>query len=186
MARLDGAAVAARVASGELVTLPGRVVPWLGLLLAAAAFSAVGVAMMWGPLSSLPFGSSRWDSPFTVLVGAVSVLFFGVLGGGAALHGLRHRRRALVLEPRGLRFQGSALVPWSAVRRTVQVAQPRNRKVQLLVALSPTGMEAWRTGVAPGARWLHRFNRGTVSLPDVRDLRLDELGLAVELLRRGA
>jgi hypothetical protein len=172
-----------RVARGERVVLRGRLAPWLLLLGGGAAFSAAGIAMMVGPLSSLPFGSSRWDGPFTVVMGAVAVLFFGVVGGSVALHGLRHRRHALVLEPAGLRNQGGELVPWSHVVGTERVLQPRTKRPQVLVRVTRQGSRAWRTGIAPLARWMHALTPTSASLPHVAGLEPEELGLLVELLR---
>ncbi|WP_306231816.1 hypothetical protein [Agrococcus beijingensis] len=158
-----------RVEGGETLVLRGRARPWVWVLLGCAAFTVAGVAMIVGPLSDLPFGSSRRDSLFTVIMGAVAVLFFGVAGGGAALHGLIHHRRALVIDRAGLRNQGGQLVPWYEVHGVLLVPAGREQQLQVMLRLGPAGERAWLTGVAPVARWLQRLNRAGMPVPTLAD-----------------
>ena len=137
------------------------------MLLKCTAFAVAGIGMAVGSLLSLPFGSSRWDSPSTVVMGAVSVLFFGIVCGGAALHGSIHHRHALVLGPAGLRDQGGSLVPSHEVHGVILV--PVARRQQVMLRLGPAGERAWLTGVAPAARWLQRLHRDGMRVPHLED-----------------
>jgi hypothetical protein len=178
----EGAALADRVLRGEAVALRGRTAPWLLLLLGGALFVLPSAAMIIGPLTSLPFGSSRWDSPFVVAVGIVGVLFFGVVGWSTAVHGLLHRQRAIVLEPAGVRHNGGALVPWQEVGGTLVAQTGRNGKGrQLLLEISPSGERPWLTGAAPMARWMHRLNRGHMPLPAIARLEAAEVGALIAI-----
>ncbi|MCR8670969.1 hypothetical protein [Agrococcus sp. HG114] len=177
-----GLEIATRVAGGERVAFRGRLAPLLLLLVGGAAFTVAGLALVIGPLSSLPFGSSRWDSPVTVLVGAACVLFFGVMGGDVTIRGLAGRSRAVELDPHGIRLYGAELVPWHAVRAASLVVPPRGRRAQVHLLLTPEGGRAWRTGIAPAARWLQRFSPTIALVPDVVGLEPRDLQTAVQLL----
>lgn len=178
---LDVGALVRRIELGVTVTLPGRASTSLWMLLGCIAFTAGGAAMIIVPLTSLPFGSGRWDGPFTMLVGAAAVLFFGVMGGSAAVHGLRRRRVALVLEPAGLRCRGSALVAWQEVHGIAHASA--DRQGALLLQLSEEGDRAWTTGVAPTLRWLHRRSRSGAPLPAIAGIEAEPLGHLLEHAR---
>lgn len=184
--RPDARELASRVAAGETVVLRGQASALLLLLLGAAAFTAAGIAMTVGPLSSLPFGSSRWDSPFTVLFGLAAIGFFGGVGGSAAVHGLRHVRRALTIEAEGLRHHGGHLVPWQSVHGLLRTTSGKRGQGQLFVRIGHEGTRAWLSGVAPLSRWMHRFNRGKHPLPRTAGIRQADLWELLELARERA
>lgn len=166
-----------RVGRGDTVALRGRARTWIGVLLGSLAFTVAGAAMVIVPISDLPFGSSRYDTPLTVLVGAVGVPLFGVVFGTTAVRSLIRLPRALLLEPDGLRNQGGDLVPWHEVRDvTLRTAGGRER---VLLQLGDAGMRAWLTGVAPAARWIARRERAGMPLPPLEDQ--DAYGLWVLL-----
>ncbi|WP_157674198.1 hypothetical protein [Agrococcus carbonis] len=178
----DARVIADRVLRGEAVALRGRAAPGVLMLLGGAAFAVASAALVIGPLSSLPFGSSRWDSPFVVLVGLVGVAFFGVVGVSTGLHVLAHRRRALVLEPHGLRHHGGDLVPWREIgAAAIAHTGKRGKGRQLLLHVSPAGQRPWLTGAAPLARWMHRLNRGTMPVPELARLEPAEVGALIAI-----
>ncbi|MGM1029674.1 MAG: hypothetical protein ACQEWM_07335 [Actinomycetota bacterium] len=170
-----------KVARGEVVAMRGRARTWIGVLLGGVAFTVAGAAMVVGPLSDLPFGSSRFDTPFTVLVGAVGVLLFGGVFGTTAIRNLVRLPRALVLEPDGLRNHGGELVPWHEVRDVTLRATGGREHV--LLQLGDAGTRAWLTGVAPAARWIARRERAGMPVPPLDDRDLYGLWVLLHHLR---
>lgn len=137
------------------VTLPGR--PWRmwGLALLSAGFAAASVAMVLVPLSDLPFGSSRWDSPFTVLVGALGVVLFGVLGLPMLVARAVRQPRALTVSYSGLSVDGG---PWIDRSWVLDVRAGDGRGSSVEIVLYPYGMQQWSRRRPPLQAWMHRRN----------------------------
>ncbi|GEK79375.1 hypothetical protein [Agrococcus baldri] len=154
-----------------MTALRGRRLGHVVGLLACLAFCAAGVAMILGPLTALPFGSSRWDSPVTVLVGVISLAFFGAAGVPALVSGIRHAGRAVVIDARGLALEGRPAIPWPDVLDLSRAGS--ESRVQVTADAYEHDVRA-RPALT---RWLFRLGRraSTIALPSVRDRSAEEL-----------
>ena len=147
------------------VTLPGRTLRMWGMALLALGFAVTGAAMVVVPLSDLPFGSSRRDSPLTVLGGAMAVVLFGALVPIFAARAPR-QRRALTLSYTGLAVEGGPWIDQSWIR-DVRVGAGRGSSVDIV--LYPFGMEQWSRHRPPLLAWMHRRS-GVVPVPPLRGM----------------
>lgn len=147
------------------VTLPGRTWRMWGMALLALGFAVTGAAMVVVPLSDLPFGSSRRDSPVTVLFGAMGVVLFGALVPIFAARAPR-QRRALTLSYTGLAVEGGPWIDQSWIR---DVRAGDGRRTSVVISLHPYGMQQWARHQPPLLAWMHRRN-GIIRVAPLRGM----------------
>lgn len=156
-----------QLATEGRVTLRGRALRMWLLWLLCLVLAAACLAIIIGPLTNLPFGSSRRDSWFTVAMGAFGVLFFGVLGTAVLPLRATRQSKALVLDRDGLRIEGSTPIPWGWVR---SVVPGEGRHASVTLAVDPNALRAWSAHQRRTRRMALRGHRGIVRVPPLKGM----------------
>lgn len=168
------------LAQDGVVTLRGRTRRLWALWAVCLVFGVTCLALVIGPLTSLPFGDGPRDTPLGVAIGALGFLLFGGLGWWLLpLHALR-QREAVVIGRDGVRVSGSPPIGWSSIEE-VHAGGAHGLGVTLL--LDRPAPRAGADNRLAHALYAARTGRGAVQLPPVRGLSRDEV---VALLAAGA
>lgn len=166
---------------GDSVVLRSRRGALVAALMGAAAFAAAG---LWIVIASLT-GALDVDGPIRtaigVVIGALAVGFFGVLGIPVLARRIRHASRAVVLAPLGLTIEGRGAVAWR------DVLAVRAGAGELLVVVAPTAYAADLASRWVLDRWMQRANRAfrgsALALPRLEGVSSRELALWIEHAR---
>lgn len=162
------------------VVLRGRTLRLWLLWLVCLVFGSTSLALVIGPLTSLPFGDGPRDTPFDVVMGALGFLLFGGVGWWLLPLHIHRQRAAVIIGRDGVKLAGSAPIPWSAIEEVHPGGQHR---LGVTLLLDHRGLHAGADNGLAHALYAIRTGRGAVQLPPVRGLSREEV---VALLAAGA
>ncbi len=146
------------------VRLPARTARAWQLGAGCIVLAVAALAMVLGPLTSLPFGSDARDTPFHVAMGVLGFLFFGVGGSWLVPRYARQLGGGIVIDRRGVRVPGGSTVPWSQI---VSVHRSRGRRAVTLIVRGRAHGSEGRLGEAVFAL---RTGHSAVVLPRARHI----------------
>ncbi len=152
---------------------------WL-LVVLGVAFTVMSAALVIGPLSDLPFGSSRWDSPVAVAIGAAGLLLFGAVGLPLLVRRAARQGSAVVLDCEGLTIEGGPRIPW---RGLWEIEEGDGSSSSATLRLQPAALRAHVAAHPAPLRLLLRGSRGFLRVPLLEGLEPAETAALLTVAR---